>query len=226
MSPASTATSVPAPIAIPTSAVTSAGASLTPSPTIATRFPLRRKRLDDLRLAVGEHLRVDGVDPELSRHRLGDRPGVAGEHRDLEPHRRGAAGPPPPTRASPRRRPRTPRSPSPPRRGRRRTGRAPPPRARTRRARAGGATRSRRSRFGPPTSRSRPSTTRAHAVPGDRLEPLRLRDRDATLPGGAHHRLRDGVLGVALDRGGDAERILLGRARRQPARRRRGARRA
>src|ERR687884_85025 len=39
MSPASTATSVPAPIAIPTSAATSAGASFTPSPTIATRSP-------------------------------------------------------------------------------------------------------------------------------------------------------------------------------------------
>jgi hypothetical protein len=38
MSRASTATSVPAPIAIPTSAVSSAGASFTPSPTIATRF--------------------------------------------------------------------------------------------------------------------------------------------------------------------------------------------
>ena len=40
MSPASTATSVPAPMAIPTSAVAKAGASLTPSPTIATRLPL------------------------------------------------------------------------------------------------------------------------------------------------------------------------------------------
>src|SRR5256885_14353753 len=35
----STATSVPAPIAIPTSAVARAGASLTPSPTIATLLP-------------------------------------------------------------------------------------------------------------------------------------------------------------------------------------------
>src|SRR5215213_6618163 len=35
----SIATSVPPPIAIPTSARVSAGASLTPSPTIATRFP-------------------------------------------------------------------------------------------------------------------------------------------------------------------------------------------
>src|SRR5215472_17076248 len=41
ISPASTATSAPAPIAIPTSAVTAAGASFTPSPTMATRFPER-----------------------------------------------------------------------------------------------------------------------------------------------------------------------------------------
>jgi hypothetical protein len=39
MWPASTATSVPAPMAIPMSAVASAGASFTPSPTIATFFP-------------------------------------------------------------------------------------------------------------------------------------------------------------------------------------------
>jgi hypothetical protein len=38
ISPASTTTSVPAPIAIPTSAVARAGASFTSSPTIATTF--------------------------------------------------------------------------------------------------------------------------------------------------------------------------------------------
>ena len=37
--------SVPAPIAIPTSAVASTGASFTPSPTIATLLPPSRKRL-------------------------------------------------------------------------------------------------------------------------------------------------------------------------------------
>ena len=39
MSADSTATSVPAPMAMPTSAATRAGASLTPSPTMATRRP-------------------------------------------------------------------------------------------------------------------------------------------------------------------------------------------
>jgi len=41
MSADSIATSVPAPIAIPTSAATRAGASFTPSPTIATVRPRR-----------------------------------------------------------------------------------------------------------------------------------------------------------------------------------------
>jgi hypothetical protein len=38
------ATSVPVPIAIPTSELASAGASFEPSPAIATRWPLARKR--------------------------------------------------------------------------------------------------------------------------------------------------------------------------------------
>ena len=49
----STATSVPAPMAIPTSAVASAGASFTPSPTMATLRPPSWKRLTAAALSAG-----------------------------------------------------------------------------------------------------------------------------------------------------------------------------
>ena len=49
----SIATSVPAPIAIPTSAVAMAGASLTPSPTMATLRPPAWKRLTASALSAG-----------------------------------------------------------------------------------------------------------------------------------------------------------------------------
>ena len=75
------ATSVPAPIAMPTSARASAGASLTPSPTIATVWPRRCSsatvRVLVLRQHLGEHL----VDAELGADRVGDLPRVAGDHR-------------------------------------------------------------------------------------------------------------------------------------------------
>ena len=66
----SIATSVPVPMAMPTSAAASAGASLTPSPAIATTRPSRLQLFDHRALAVGQHLGLDLVDAELSRHRL------------------------------------------------------------------------------------------------------------------------------------------------------------
>src|ERR1043166_3260764 len=89
-SPASTATSVPAPMAMPTSAVTSAGARFTPSPPMATRFPSRRglplplRLLDLLRLLLRKHFGEHGVDAELLRHRVGDRARVPRHHRHLD----------------------------------------------------------------------------------------------------------------------------------------------
>ena len=53
MSADSMAISVPAPMAIPTSAVTSAGASLMPSPTISTRRPCSCKVCTAPALSVG-----------------------------------------------------------------------------------------------------------------------------------------------------------------------------
>ena len=63
----SIATSVPVPIAMPTVACASAGASLMPSPAIATRCPPPLQLLDDAPLAVGQHLGADVVDAEARR---------------------------------------------------------------------------------------------------------------------------------------------------------------
>src|SRR4026207_2398120 len=90
-SPASTATSVPAPMAMPTSAVRRAGASFTPSPTIATRAPRRRPPLASAlpllalrRLLLRQDLGEDGVDAELLGHRAGHRLRIAGHHDHLD----------------------------------------------------------------------------------------------------------------------------------------------
>ena len=55
----SIATSVPVPIAMPTVAAASAGASLMPSPAIATTRPCDSRRRTRSRLSVGQHFRVD-----------------------------------------------------------------------------------------------------------------------------------------------------------------------
>ena len=68
----------------PTSAVTSAGASFTPSPTIATRFPRACELLHLRRLLLRQHLGEDRVDAELLATALGDRLRVAGQHHDLD----------------------------------------------------------------------------------------------------------------------------------------------
>ena len=60
MSAASLVTSVPVmPIATPMSAAFSAGASLTPSPVIATMLPSRLQRVDDAQLVLGRDAGVD-----------------------------------------------------------------------------------------------------------------------------------------------------------------------
>ena len=65
---ASFATSVPVmPIATPTSAVTSAGASFTPSPVIATTLSLRLVGLDDAQLLRGMNAGEDGDAIEARR---------------------------------------------------------------------------------------------------------------------------------------------------------------
>ena len=74
-----------APIAIPRSAIASAGASLTPSPTMITgrSAVVGADAADDLELVLGRLLGVDAVDAELATDALGDRAAVAGDHRDV-----------------------------------------------------------------------------------------------------------------------------------------------
>ena len=69
MSDASIATSAPVPIAIPTSARARAGASLIPSPTIATMRPAAWSRSTTSALSAGQHVGEDpmGRDPDLAR---------------------------------------------------------------------------------------------------------------------------------------------------------------
>ena len=78
----STATSVPAPMAMPTSAVASAGASFTPSPTMATLRPPCLEALDGGGLVRRQDLRGDLVDAKAPRDGVGDSLAVAGDHRD------------------------------------------------------------------------------------------------------------------------------------------------
>ena len=98
----STATSVPAPMAMPTSAVASAGASLTPSPTIATRPAALLEAPHGRGLVLRQHLRRDLVDAEAPGDRVGDRLRVAGDHRHADPEPWSACDRLAPTRAGPR----------------------------------------------------------------------------------------------------------------------------
>ena len=68
-------------MAMPTSAWASAGASLTPSPTIATRAPPACSARDGVRLVRGQHLGEHLVDAECAGDRARDRSCVAGDHR-------------------------------------------------------------------------------------------------------------------------------------------------
>ncbi len=81
-SAASIAASEPAvPIAIPTVAAASAGASFTPSPIIATGAVLTLELADGGDLVLGLEARSYVVDPELAGDRLGCPGMVAAEHR-------------------------------------------------------------------------------------------------------------------------------------------------
>ena len=71
MSAASIATSVPVPMAIPTSAWASAGASLMPSPTMPTRAALGLQAADLAGLVLGQHLGQHPADADLAGDRRG-----------------------------------------------------------------------------------------------------------------------------------------------------------
>ena len=80
------ATSVPVPIAMPRSAVASAGASLMPSPTKPTTCPLCAQPRDVGGLVGGEHLGDDVVSPDADGGGDGvrGRGVVTGEHPHLQ----------------------------------------------------------------------------------------------------------------------------------------------
>ena len=98
------ATSVPEPMAMPTSAWASAGASLMPSPTIATPPPLARSAPISRALASGGTSASTRSMPACARDGQRGRPMVAGEHRHLESAAHAAAtgrAPPASTRRPP-----------------------------------------------------------------------------------------------------------------------------
>ena len=89
------ATSVPVAMAMPISAAASAGASLMPSPTMATTSPARAQAGDRGGLVLRQDLGLDGVDAERRRRRRRRRPWlspVSMTVRDAERVQRGDGG--------------------------------------------------------------------------------------------------------------------------------------
>ena len=86
MLPASLAACVPVFIATATSACASAGASLVPSPVIATRRPFGLVLADQLQLGLRRGLGEEVVDAGLGGDRRGGEPVVAGDHDRLDAH--------------------------------------------------------------------------------------------------------------------------------------------
>ena len=78
----SIATSAPVPMAMPTWACASAGASLMPSPAMRDEAALVLQLLDRRGLLVRQHLGDDLVDAELAADRLRRGAAVAGQHDD------------------------------------------------------------------------------------------------------------------------------------------------
>src|SRR5262249_51363945 len=202
----SIATSVPAPIAIPTSAWASAGASLIPSPTIATRRP-SLQLLHFLRLVLRQHLGDHLVAPELGGDPFGGLAVVAGEHHRPDPDLLQ-------------------------RRDRRRRGLARRVRDRNDADRAAVAddVHDRPALAGEFLCPLRESVQtcvlaleqarvadrepvtldgRDRAVPGDRLEGLRTRRLEAALVRGAHDRRGERMLALAFHRRGEPQQFVL-----------------
>ena len=87
MLPASLAAEVPVFIATPTSAWASAGASLVPSPVIATSLPPSCSARMRRHLVLGGGLGEEVVDAGLLGDGLGGQGVVAGDHHGADPHR-------------------------------------------------------------------------------------------------------------------------------------------
>ncbi len=89
---AAMATSVPVPIAMPTSACARAGASLMPSPTMATIFEIRESEFGRLQLldlggfSLRQNFRQNHIDTHLFGDRFGGLAVIAGDHGHLQAH--------------------------------------------------------------------------------------------------------------------------------------------
>ena len=86
MLPASRAACVPVFMATPTSAWASAGASLVPSPHMATSLPLRLLVADEPQLVLGRRLGEEVVDAGFRRDRRRGHRVVAGDHDGADAH--------------------------------------------------------------------------------------------------------------------------------------------
>ncbi len=86
MLPASRAACVPVFMATPTSACASAGASLVPSPHIATSLPLACSSRISLQLVLGRRLRQEIVDAGFGGDRRRGHRIVAGDHHGADAH--------------------------------------------------------------------------------------------------------------------------------------------
>ena len=184
----SSATSVPAaPIATPTRAAASAGASLTPSPTIATAPSSASSVSTRASFSSGSSDGVPLVDARLGRDRRARRASLSPVSITTRSMPRAAQ------RGDGARRPRV--------AARRRARTAPasrvslaehddglPARLQLRDASGGGAPSRSAARRGPPAHSARPSTRASTPRPGSARKPLRLGRRDPALVGRPHQR--------------------------------------
>ena len=205
----SIATSVPVPIATPTSAEASAGASLTPSPTIATTVPSAWRAFTAAALPSGRTSATTRSMPTDARDRLGRAPVVAGEHgdRDAEAVQLGDGLD----------RPRLERvgdgddARRPGRRSRRRPGSCRRRRGHRRRGAGRPVDAEGRQEAGRPTRTLRPPTD-ADTPPPATLEEVRRRRRARAAASRrlAHDRVGERVLRAALGGGDEGEDLVLG----------------
>ncbi len=190
------AASVPAaPIAMPTRAAASAGASLTPSPTIATGRVGARVRVDGVELVRGQQPGADLVEPRAAAtaRATGSVSPVsmttrcdAGRVQRGRERRRPRAGAGRPGRRA--------RAPGRPRRARSRSARL----VQVVRAAAGSSPRRSATSRGPPAHSARPSTVAVAPRPGSASKALGARHRQAAFAGGAAQRGGERMLGAAL----------------------------
>ena len=194
----------------PTSARARAGASFTPSPTIATRRPRSCSSATFDVLLLGQHLGHHLVDAELARDGLGDLSGISGDHHDAHTFgvqrfdrgaRLGPHGVFQRDRADHSARHRSPRAPWRPEHARRRRHSA--------RSSAGSTS----PRF---LEQGRPADGHGASVdlgldpaPCDRPEARRLRQRLAPRPACGDDRAGERMLAVGLDCGGEAQHRVV-----------------